>query len=148
MPDYKKRAEEWERTHGKNYAGPEEAGAEEGDITDYLMPVKGLTKKVLRNMAEKAGEVVARKGKGVVIKHAAKKGADKATDRKQAAAERNAARREAQAAKQKEADAKREASHKKLDEYYGSKDAKTKAARKEAEEKAPTIDYSKFKKPE
>lgn len=116
MPiDYKKRAEEFEKMHGQGQA--EEQGIQEGDITDYIYPVKGLAKKALRKIAEKGSKT---KG-GVIVK--------KIVDKKKPT--------------KAEQDAKREAAHEAIAKEQ-SKQTRLERLKK-IEEEAPTLDYSKFK---
>lgn len=71
--EIKRRAEEFQSKYGQGQSA-EEPGIEEGDLADYVLPMQGLGKNILKAVAEKSLE-----GAGKALtKEAVKEGANKA----------------------------------------------------------------------
>lgn len=51
---------------------PEEEAAEEGDITDYVMPIEGLGRNIVKAVAEKGVKVAAKAGAKALAKEGVK----------------------------------------------------------------------------
>jgi len=71
---------EYQKTYGKGQDQEMEVGLEEGDISDYIMPLKGLGKKGLKSAINMMNKLVGQAGTKQATKKAAGATAEKVLD--------------------------------------------------------------------